>query len=113
MYKELIKLIINGWPSSKSALTLQLQAYFNARNELFIANDLVFRAPARVIVPESLRDQVLVLAHQGHQGIVRTKQRIRKYYWWPMMDKNIEDLVKHCTVCASLDKSVRTCPGPM
>lgn len=35
----------------------------------------------RVVVPKKLRTRVLQLAHEGHQGIVRTKQRLRSKVW--------------------------------
>ena len=31
----------------------------------------------RLIIPKCLREQVLQLAHEGHQGIVKTKNRLR------------------------------------
>ena len=54
---------------------------------------------SKLIVPESLRDQVVTLAHEGHQGIVRTKQLLRATTWFPGMDKKVEDEIAHCMPC--------------
>ena len=37
----------------------------------------------RNVVPASLRKRVLELAHEGHQGIVKTKDCLRSKVWWP------------------------------
>ena len=41
----------------------------------------------RLVIPIKLRKQVLDLAHEGHQGIVKTKQRLRTKVWWPGIDR--------------------------
>ena len=51
------------------------------------------------MIPEILRDQVIHLAHEGHQGIVRTKQRLRTKVWWPRMDFDVEKVCKSCHGC--------------
>ena len=38
----------------------------------------------RFLIPEKLRKQILQLAQQGHQGMVRTKSRLREKVWWPV-----------------------------
>ena len=63
--------------------------------ELCIAGDLILRGP-RIIIPERLRPHVLSLAHEGHLGIVGTKQNLRTKVWWPGMEKAAE---KHCRSC--------------
>ena len=32
-------------------------------------------------------------------GVSRMKSLARGYFWWPGMDTDIENLVKHCTIC--------------
>ena len=46
-----------------------------------------------------LRDKVFRLAHEGHQGVVKTKYRLRSKVWWPGMDKDVEKLCKVCYCC--------------
>ncbi|KAL5515676.1 hypothetical protein EMCRGX_G000877 [Ephydatia muelleri] len=54
----------------------------------------------RVVIPPSLRAQVLQLLHLGHFGMQRMKQLARTAVYWPQIDSNIMDLCHHCTVCA-------------
>ncbi|PFX28129.1 Uncharacterized protein K02A2.6 [Stylophora pistillata] len=50
-----------------------------------------------IVVPRLLRDTLMVwLAHGGHQGIDKTKYRLRSEVWLPRMDKDVE---KFCRVC--------------
>ncbi|XP_055522452.1 uncharacterized protein K02A2.6-like [Wyeomyia smithii] len=55
----------------------------------------------RVYVPPSLRDKVLNELHSTHFGITRLKTLARGYVWWERIDKNIEDVVRNCSLCQS------------
>ena len=50
--------------------------YKAVRNELCTLGKLVLRG-TRLLIPTSPRRRVLDLAHEGHQGVVKTKQRLR------------------------------------
>ena len=64
------------------------------KNKLCVIGKLLLR-DHRIVIPDSLRAQVLKLAHEGHMGIVKTKQRLRSKVWWPGIDKEAE---KVCNV---------------
>ena len=53
----------------------------------------------RIVIPKSLRGEVLRLAHEGHQGIVKMKNRLRAKVWWPKMDNDTEQVCKSCHGC--------------
>ena len=59
--------------------------FFKVRHELSIKNDIVVRG-SRIVMPTALRQQTLQLSHEGHQGIVKTKQLLRTKVWWPGID---------------------------
>ena len=46
------------------------------RDEITVVGKLVMRG-MRIVIPVSLHERVLELAHGGHQGIVKTKDRLR------------------------------------
>ena len=50
----------------------------------------------RIVVPESLRKQVILLAHEGHQRTIKTKQRICTKVWRPGVDGTVE---RKCRTC--------------
>ena len=65
----------------------------------------------RIIIPTTLRKRILDLAHEGHQGIVKCKNRLRQKVWWPGIDKEIENRVKRCKACIVMSETNR--PEPL
>ena len=76
----------------------RMSAYLCVRNELCVLGKLVLRG-IRIVIPEALRGEVLRLAHEGHQGIVKMKARLRTKVWWPKMDLDAERVCKSCHGC--------------
>jgi hypothetical protein len=79
--------------------------YRNVGNELTVLGKLVLRG-TRLVIP-----RVLNFAHEGHQGVVKTKQRIRSKVWWPGVDNAVERRCKVCHGCQLV--SQMPCPEPM
>ena len=72
-------------------------AYTCIKSKLFTIGKLVMRD--RIVIPNTLRKRVLEAAHEGHQGIVKTKSRLRTKVWWPKMDSDAERICKSCHGC--------------
>ena len=53
----------------------------------------------RLVIPYSLQNRTLELAHKGHQGITKTKALLRSKVWFPMMDNMVENIVSKCIPC--------------
>lgn len=55
----------------------------------------------RVVVPPKLHAFLLEEIHQGHPGIVRSKELVlaRSYIWWPSIDNDLEQRVKAFQEC--------------
>ena len=70
-------------------------AYKNVHNELTMIGQIVLRG-VRIVVPESLRKQVILLAHEGHQRTIKTKQRNCTKVWRPGVDGMVE---RKCRTC--------------
>lgn len=66
--------------------------------ELCFAGEILMRG-TRIVMPESLRDRTLELAHEGHPGMTLMKQRLRAKVWWPKLDVQVEKFVKNCRGC--------------
>ncbi|MDD9361374.1 MAG: DDE-type integrase/transposase/recombinase, partial [Anaplasma sp.] len=89
-----------------------MRPYFNVRSQLSVHNELLMQGE-KIVVPQALRENIVNMAHETHQGIVRTISIVRDRYWWPRMDEYIKYKVQHCTVCNSTDKAVKTAPAPL
>ena len=72
--------------------------YKAVKDELWVMGQLVMRGN-RVVMPEKMWSRTINLAHEGHQGVVRTKSRLREKVWWPDMDKQVEKLIRSCYPC--------------
>ena len=81
------------------------KAFVMVRNELTNIGQIVLRG-TRIVVPRELQKKVLDLAHEGHQGIVKTKKSLRTKVWWPGIDKQAEKKCRECFVCQLVTKHV-------
>ncbi|KAL9968936.1 hypothetical protein ACROYT_G021087 [Oculina patagonica] len=60
----------------------------------------------RIVVPQALRKRVVSLADKGHQGVVKTKKRLRTKAWWPGMDRDAKGRFAECYGCQLVTKNV-------
>lgn len=65
---------------------------------LSIENDCIFYGN-RIIIPDTLRTNILELLHDTHIGVCRMKAAARQYVWWPTIDKDIESFARQCHEC--------------
>ena len=68
------------------------------------------------VIPEHLVQSVMQGLHcspfSGHLGIKRTLQRAKERYFWPHMNNELQNFVRHCQVCAQakLDPNHKKAP---
>lgn len=72
--------------------------YIPASGELCVLGKLILRG-TRIVIPRKLRPHILMLAHEGHLGVVSMKQRLRAKVWWPGITKEAEKFCKTCHGC--------------
>ena len=61
--------------------------------ELWVLGQLFLRGN-RIAMPENLWKHTIALAHEGHQGMTRTKARLREKVWWSNMANRLNSLEK-------------------
>ena len=59
-----------------------------------------------IVMPQSRRKRVVNLAHEGHQGVVKTKERLRTKVWWPGMEREAATRCAECYGCQLVTKNV-------
>ncbi|UYV66064.1 K02A2.6-like [Cordylochernes scorpioides] len=91
---------LQGW-SEETPKEIELMPYWSRRCELGACEGLLFWGN-RVIIPTNLRAKMLDELHNSHQGIVGLKSVARTLFWWPGLDKDIEETVRRCNCCQSL-----------
>ncbi|KAL4097697.1 hypothetical protein QTP88_022428 [Uroleucon formosanum] len=53
----------------------------------------------RVIIPTKFFKSILTELHSCHIGMSSIKSVARSYFWWPNIDKEIEDMTRNCNEC--------------
>ncbi|XP_048482870.1 uncharacterized protein K02A2.6-like [Plutella xylostella] len=91
--------VLHGWPRANT--DPEMQPYWTRREALSHDKDCLLWSN-RVIIPQSLQQEVLKLLHEPHAGIVQTKAYARGYVWWAGMDHQIERVVAECEACQAV-----------
>lgn len=102
--QSVIKFIHAGWPEHISKVPVSIRAYVQVKAELSEHNGLVLRG-CRIVVPQSMREEILTKIHEGHQGLVKCRERACSSVWWPRLSTEISNLVSSCQVCHELKRT--------
>ena len=86
--------ITSGWPE-KSNLRDETKQFYSIRDELSINSDLILKGD-RIVVPQSMRKEMLPILHIGHPGITKVKTRARSTLYWPGMNNQLDNLSRTC-----------------
>ena len=84
----------------------EMKPFRQVLHEMTYADGVLLRGD-RLYIPDaapsvgapSLRYRVVEIAHEGHQGVDKTKKVLRSKCWFPLMDKMVEDKVNGCLAC--------------
>ena len=87
-----------GWPTHKQDAWLAAREFFGVRNELSVCDGLLLRGD-RIVIPFSVRSEILERIHDGHMGIGKCRERANQAVWWPSMRRDTEDRVSRCRHC--------------
>ena len=90
--------VIDGWPAHKQDVKLAAREFYGIRHELSIHDRLLLRGD-RIIIPYSMREEMIERIHDGHLGINKCRERARQSMWWPGMSREIENKVSTCRHC--------------
>lgn len=75
-----------------------LKPYWSSQGEISLVRVLVLKG-SHIIVPSSMRLDILDRIHEGHQGITKCRRRAQKSVWWPGLSRQIGDMVTNCRKC--------------
>ena len=73
------------------------------------STDFLILRGERVVIPASLTQHVLSLAHEGHPGRDKTLQWLRETVWWPGWNKAARHAIAACVPCIT-ESSARPVP---
>lgn len=102
--QTLTRLIIDGWPDEKNEVPKEVFEYWNFRDELSDVNGIILKGE-KIIIPASMRKNMLSKLHEGHLGIEKTRKLARDSIFWPGIIAQIIDFIAKCSVCLESRRS--------
>ena len=101
--QQLAKMICtNQWDEQDitGANLSDLKLFKKVKDDLTVDHDnnVILRGN-RIVIPSSLQNRAMVLAHEGHQGIVMTKKLLREKVWFPGIEARVKQLIGNCIAC--------------
>ena len=104
--KRLVKIIReDAWSDLEKK---EYKGYYRKRKRITIADGLLFYDGIRFIPDESVWDEIVAEAHGLHNGIVKTKMRIKELFWWPLWTEKVDTHIKECSVCKESERTEKT-----
>ncbi|XP_068232779.1 uncharacterized protein [Palaemon carinicauda] len=108
-FQHLISLIENGIPEAKNDVPPHLHEYHKFRHELYTVDGVVIYKD-RIVIPPTLRKQVLQALHAAHQGITSMTARADSSVFWPGISKDLQDTRMNCYHCNRIAPSQPALP---
>ena len=94
----------NSWqtPNHVEIDVTSFMIFKTVRDELSFCdeNDILLRGN-KIVIPRSLQNKVIDIAHEGHQGLIKTKKLLREKVWFPYIDRSVQSKVESCLACAA------------
>ena len=97
-HHTLRNMVYRGWPEYRKQCPAELWDYWNFRCDLVIDDGLVLKGD-RIVIPDTLREEVLRAIHTGHQGETKCILLARESVFWPGVGKDIQKMIQECPVC--------------
>lgn len=85
-------------------------SYNKVKEDLSIRNGILIKTGCAVI-PTTLQDKALRVAHEGHPSEAKMKSIIRQRVWWPGLTSRVQKWVDSCEICATNGRPEK--PTPM
>ena len=96
--RVVMEYVLKGWPSEKEQVDELAREYWSFKEELSVEDGLLFKSD-RIVVPRSLRAEVLDEIHGAQMGESKSLSFARDYVFWPSMTAQIKDRVSSCSIC--------------
>ena len=90
----------------------ELQAFKHTKEELTVTTqeNIILRG-SHIIIPTALQERAVAIAHEGHQGLVKTKQLLCEKVRFPKIDEYVKHKIDICIACQA--NSGNSHPDPL
>ena len=90
--------VLNGWPESKRDCPKLIHQYWSFRDKITTQNGILYKGQT-VIIPTSMRREMLEAIHYSHLGIDSCLRRAGDVLFWPGMSAQVKDFISKCSTC--------------
>ena len=97
------QLLQAGWPDNKATIPDEAKPFHKCRAELRVEDGLIFRND-RIVVPTTLRKEVLRQVHGSHLGLNACYRRAKETVYWPGITAELKQVVMACEPCRKYDR---------
>ena len=97
------KYIQTEWPGNLSDIDESVKQFHGMRNYLYVEEGIIFKGD-QIIIPKSMRKEIIKKLHLGHFGTEGTIRRAREMIYWPNINRQIRDVVETCGICNTFRK---------
>ena len=94
--RQLMTYCSDGWPE-KSQLPGPVKVCWPERSDLTVQQGLLMKGN-RLVIPLTMRIDVLERLHDAHQGITKCRERAKASLCWPGLSHQLEEVVKQCPI---------------
>ena len=105
----LLETIEAGMPDLRHELPPSLREYFPFRDGLSVVDGVILYKD-RLVIPPTLRDEVLAHLHAAHQGVTSMTARAESSVFWPGITPAISALRNQCSDCNRIAPSNPSAP---
>ena len=107
--RELASLIARGTPEDREDWPESIREFFTAREKLYTMGNTVCY-DGRLVIPVTLRKEILDILHCGHQGTSSMRTRASDTVYWPGMQREIGERRARCDSCDRVSPSLPASP---
>ena len=108
---QLIKIVKKGDTWLPKNCSSNLRKFKEILPEITITNNEILLKAERMILPESLQERAIQLAHRGsHPGQSGIERRLRSHFFFHNMKGKVEVFVKSCMACMMFSNKKTTEP---
>uniref|UniRef100_A0A3Q1EIG7 Gypsy retrotransposon integrase-like protein 1 n=1 Tax=Acanthochromis polyacanthus TaxID=80966 RepID=A0A3Q1EIG7_9TELE len=107
--QTILDYIRSGWPEYVGNVPIAIRDYYPVKSELSEYNGIITRG-SRILIPSTLRTDILDRIHDGHQGLTKCRERANTSVWWPGISTDIKNKVESCQTCREMKHAQRKEP---
>ena len=99
------------WQETQSE---EIKQFARIKEELTVnaESNLILRG-SQIVIPASLQQRAIDIAHEGHQGMVKTKKLLREKVWLPRIEEKVKSMIENCIACQANGPPIQPTPLQM